>query len=190
MNFKFALQITTSALLLSGCGSLLSSMNMNTIEDQPGERTIARIIEDDNIETKATVNIHAENDAYHDAHLVIVSYNGFVLLAGQVADKALKEGATEVVRKIKGVRKISNELETGPNTTAVTRSNDTWITTKIKSALLGSADINGTRVKVVTENSVVYLMGLVTQKEGDRITDIAATTAGVKRVVRLFEPLD
>ena len=190
MRPLFAFLIALCTITLPGCGSLLSSMNVGAIEDQPAERTIARIIEDENIETKATVNLHAENEAYRESHLVIVCYNGFLLLAGQVADEALKTGATDVLRKIKGVRKISNELETGPPTSAMTRTNDAWITTKIKSALLQSAEIDGGRVKVITENGVVYLMGLVTQKEADRITDIAATTSGVNRVVRLFELLD
>lgn len=190
MKFLYSALLTTSIAVLSGCGSLLSSMGVDTIEDHPAERTMAQIIEDDNIETKAMVNIHAENDAYHDTHLVIVSYNGFVLLAGQVVDDALKADATEVVRDIKGVRRIYNELEIGPPTTGMTRTNDAWLTTRVKSALIGNSDISGTRVKVVTENGVVYLMGLVTRKEADRITDVAAMTSGVKRVVRLFEFLD
>ncbi|NQX90268.1 MAG: BON domain-containing protein [Halioglobus sp.] len=179
--------LAISFALLSGCGSLLSSMGMGTIEDHPAERTLAQVLEDDNIETKAMVNIHAENDAYHQAHLVIVSYNGYVLLAGQVADEALKKGATEVIRKIKGVRRIYNELEIGPPTNAITRSNDTWLTTKIKSYLIGDSAINGMQVKIVTENGVVYLMGLVEKKDAGHITDVAATTSGVTRVVRLFE---
>jgi osmotically-inducible protein OsmY len=176
--------------VLSGCGSLLSSMNVDSIEDDPGERTLAQIIEDDNIETKITVNIHAQNDAYHDSHLVVVSYNGFVLLAGQVIDEALKSGTTAVARKVKGVRRIYNELEIGPPTSAMTRSSDAWITTRIKSILLSSSDIPGTQVKVLTENGVVYLMGLVSKKQSELISDEAATVSGVKRVVRLFELLD
>jgi osmotically-inducible protein OsmY len=175
---------------LVGCGSLLASMNSDSIDDQPNERTMGQIVEDDNIETKATVNIHAAIEAYDDAHLVIVCYNGFVLLAGQVNDKVLKARATAVVREIPGVRRIYNELEIGPATAAMTRTNDTWITTKIKSSLLGSSDIQGTRIKVVTENSVVYLMGIVTRKEADVISEKAASTSGVKRVVRLFELRD
>ena len=69
-------------------------------------------------------------------------------------------------------------------------ANDAWLTTKIKSALISDSDIRGRNVKVVTENSVVYLMGLVTRKESERISEIAATTSGVQRVVRLFELLD
>jgi osmotically-inducible protein OsmY len=190
MRLIFAPLLACCVLVLSSCGSLLSSMNIGTIDDDPGARTTAQIIEDDNIETKITVNIHAENDAYHNAHLVVVSYNGYVLLGGQVIDAALKSGATAEARKVQGVRRIYNELEIGPPTSAMTRTNDTWITSKIKSILLGSSDVSGTQVKVITENGVVYVMGLVTKKEAERISDVAATTSGVKRVVRLFELLD
>lgn len=190
MKFFYSTLFVAACCLLSGCGSLLSSVGVDSIEDHPAERTMAQIIEDDNIETKAMVNILGENDAYHDTHLVIVSYNGYVLLAGQVVDEALKAGATEVMRDIKGIRRIYNELEIAPTTTAMTRTNDAWLTTKIKSSLISNNDVSSMRVKVVTENSVVYLMGLVTRKEGERITEVAATTSGVKRVVRLFEFLD
>jgi osmotically-inducible protein OsmY len=185
-----ALLLTCSMLTLSGCGSLLASMQMDTIDDHPNERTMAQVIEDNNIETKVTVNIHAENEAYDDSHLVVVSYNGYVLLAGQVNDEVLKNEATKIVRKVHGVRRIYNELEVGPPSSAITSTTDTWITTRIKSELLGSSDEQGTHIKVVTENGVVYLMGLVTQEDADRIANNAASVSGVRRVVRLFEPLD
>lgn len=174
---------------LSGCGNLLASMHMDTIDDQPQERTVAQLMEDNNIETKATVNIHAENEAYHDSHIIVVSYNGYVLIAGQVNDEILKAEATKVVRKVLGVRRIYNELEIGPPTSALRRTNDAWITGRIKSELLAHSEIDGTRIKVVTENGVVYLMGIVTQQEADLISDKAAGVSGVRRVVRLFEPV-
>lgn len=189
MRLILVLLFAAGLLSLSGCGSLLASMNMGKIDDPPKERTIGQMIEDDNIETKATVNIHAENAAYHNAHLVVVSYDGYVLLAGQVRDEILKENATTVVRKIKGVRRIYNELEIGPPTTALARTNDAWITTKIKSSLISSSNLPGSTVKVVTENSVVYLMGVVTTKEADLISDQISSVSGVRRVVRLFEIL-
>jgi osmotically-inducible protein OsmY len=175
---------------LTACGSLLATMEADTIEDDPGERTIGQIIEDDNIETKAIVNIHAADDAFDDAHLVVVSFNGYVLIAGQVASEELKAKATDVVRKIRGVRRIYNEMEVASPSSGMTRTSDAWITTKVKSWLLGSTDIQGTRVKVVTENGVVYLMGLATKEEAQRISDKAAGIGGVQRVVRLFEIID
>lgn len=174
-------------LALTGCGSLLATMEVDTIEDDPGQRTLAQQLEDESIETKARVNIHATDAAYDEAHLVIVSFNGYVLLAGQVPSEALKAGATDVVRKIHGVRRIYNEIEVASPSSTMTRTSDTWITAKVKSWLLGSSDTEGMRVKVVTENGVVYLMGLVTAVEAQRITDKAAGISGVQRVVKLFE---
>ena len=177
----------TFTLLVSGCGSMLATFESNEIKDDPGERTMAQQLADESIETKAVVNIHAANEAFDNAHLVVVSYNGYVLLAGQVTNEQLKAQATEVVRKIRGVRRIYNELEIASPSSAMTRSSDTWITTKVKTWLLGRSDTEGTRVKVVTEDGVVYLMGLVTREEAERISAVAADISGVQRVVRLFE---
>ncbi len=176
-----------AALLLAGCGSLLATMEVDTIEDDPGDRTMAQQLEDESIETKARVNIHAADAAFDEAHLVIVSFNGYVLLAGQVPTEALKARATDVVRKVHGVRRIYNEIEIASPSSAMTRTSDTWITAKVKSWLLGSPETEGLRVKVVTEDGVVYLMGLVTAEEARRIADKAAGISGVQRVVKLFE---
>ena len=173
--------------LLSGCGSIMSSAGAGPIEEDPGERTLGQQLTDESIETKAKVNINASDEGYDDAHLSIVSFNGFLLLAGQVPSEALKTLATDVVRKIEGVRRIYNELEIGPATSLGTRSHDTWITTKVKSKLLASSDTPGARVKVVTENNVVYLMGLLTEEEADRVSLEAGEVSSAERVVQLFE---
>ena len=177
-------------LLLSGCGSMMAGMQANSIEEDEGERTLGRQLEDETIETKAIVNIRDSNEAFDDAHLVAISFNGYVLLAGQVQSQELKAQATDVVREIRGVRRIYNELEVSAPSSGMTRTSDTWITTKVKSFLLGGSKTPGMRVKVVTENGVVYLMGLVTQEEADRITATAADISGVQRVVKLFEFID
>ena len=176
--------------VLSGCGSFLASVESNPIKDDPGERTLAQQLEDETIETKSVVNIHAADDRFDGAHLTVVSYNGFVLIAGQVSSEELKAKATNVVREVRDVRRIYNELEVAAPTSAMTRTSDTWITTKVKSWLLGSPDTPGLRVKVLTENGVVYLMGLVTTEEADRVADVAADMSGVQRVVRLFELIE
>ena len=190
LKLKTLLPVAALSALLSGCGAIMSSAGAGPIEDDPGERTLGQQMTDESIETKAKVNINAADDGYDDAHLSIVSYNGFVLVAGQVPSEALKALATDVVREIEDVRRIYNELEVGPETSAGTRSNDTWITTQVKSKLLASSDTPGTRVKVVTENSVVYLMGLLTALEGDRVALEAAEVSGAERVVKLFEIIE
>ncbi|MEM8562288.1 MAG: BON domain-containing protein [Pseudomonadota bacterium] len=187
MKFPTLLFSVFVASFLSGCGSFLTAIESDPITDEPSERTIAQQIEDESIETKAQVNLHAANAAFHNSNLAVVSYNGYVLLAGQVATSELKNQATDVVKQIRGVRRIYNELEIASPSSMMTRSSDTWITTKVKTWLLGRSDTEGTRVKVVTEDGVVYLMGLVTREEAERISGVAADIAGVQRVVRLFE---
>ena len=108
----------SSLLSLAGCGHMLASMESDTIEEDQGERTWGRLIEDDSIETKARVNIHAADEAFDNAHLNIVSYNGYVLLVGQVASEALKSKATDVVREIRGVRRMKSYAPCGPVQTA------------------------------------------------------------------------
>ncbi len=179
-----------ATLCLWGCGSMLASMQVDTIEEQHDQRTFGRMLEDSNVETKVIVNLHAADEAFHDAHVVAVSYNGYVLLAGQVNSETLKAKATEVVRAVRGVRRIYNELEIAAPSSAMTRTSDAWITTKVKSLLISDNDIEGTRVKVVTEDGVVYLLGLATAAEAGRIAEKAAGVSGVQRVVRLFELID
>ncbi len=176
-----------SAAVITGCGSMLAGVESNAIEEDPGRRTIGRQVTDESIETKAIVNIHAANGSFDDASFTVVSYNGFVLITGEVPSTELKDQATEVIRRIEGVRRIYNELIVGPVSDAATRAKDTWLTTKIKTSLLTTSDTPAIRVKVVTENSVVYLMGLVTQPEADRIAGETAEVNGVERVVQLFE---
>jgi osmotically-inducible protein OsmY len=179
--------ILVSSLLLSACGSILADLEANAIREDPVQRTLGRQVEDESVEVKAMVNIRAADERFDDAHLEIVSYNGFVLLAGQVPSAELRDKASDVVREIRGVRRIYNELQVAAPSSAMTRTSDTWITTKVKSWLLGDGSTPGLRVKVVTENGVVYLMGLATQTEADRIAQRAAGLGGVQRVVRLFE---
>ena len=186
-NFRCYVVMPLLLGMISGCGSIMSSAGAGPIEEDPGERTFGQQMTDESIETKAKVNINAADEGYDAAHLSVVSFNGFVLLVGQVPSEELKTLATDVVRKIEDVRRIYNELEVREATGAGARTNDTWITTRVKSKLLASSDTPGRRVKVVTENSVVYLMGLLTEAEAERVALEAAEVGVVERVVQLFE---
>ena len=133
------------------------------------------------------VNLKQADEGFKDSHLVVVSYNGSVLLAGQVPSNELRNLAPEVVRMVRNVKRIYNELQVAGNTSPIVRSNDAWITAKIKTALFANREVQGYRTKVVTENGVVYLMGLVSRAEAARIADVASATYGVQKVVQLFE---
>ena len=175
------------SLLVSGCGPFLVAIDSKAIEDNPGKRTFYQRLADASIETKAIVNLHAQDERFDAAHLVIQSYNGTVLVAGQVADAALRQVANEVIRDIRDVRRIYNELAVAAPSSAMTRASDKWIASKVKAALLAGRRTPGRRTKVVAENGVVYLLGLVTAEEADRIATEASAVSGVQRVVRLFE---
>ena len=176
-------------LIICGCGTMMAKMEANKIETDPGTRTIAQRVDDQSIETKAIVNIHDSDEEYDQCHLVVVSYNGFVLLAGQVASEELKTRAAKVIREIPTVKHVHNELEIAAPSSKMTRTSDTWITTKIKSKLLANSDIPGLRVKVVTENGVVFLLGLLNPEEAKRAGEVASEVKGVQRIVQLFETI-
>lgn len=176
--------------LLGGCASTLVAFDSDAIDDDPGERTFYQRFADESIETKAIVNLHAADDRYDQAHLVIQSYNGYVLIAGQVPSEDLRQLANEVVRKIRDVRRIYNELEVAAASSAMTRASDAWIASKVKTFLLATRNTPGMRTKVVAEDGVVYLLGMVTREEAERIANEAADVSGVQRVVRLFEYID
>ena len=184
IRFSLLLLLT---ILCGGCGSFLASIDAEPIKDDPGERTYGAQIEDESIETKATVNMSASDAGFKSSHFSIISYNGYVLIAGQVPEEALKQKATAVVREIRGVRRIYNELEVSGNTSAMTRSSDTWLTTKVKTAMLADKDSEGRRIKVVTENSIVYLMGLLTRDEAESAVARAREVFGVRKIVKVFE---
>jgi osmotically-inducible protein OsmY len=180
----------TLQMSLTGCGSLMSGAGSEPLEHDPGERSMGAQMDDETIETRAKVNIDAADKALKAAHINVISYNGYVLIVGQVPEQALKDKVSAIVTEIRDVRRIYNELEIAGNNSMMTRSSDTWITTKVKSNLLSNAETEGNRVKVVTENGVVYLMGLATRAEGDRIEEAASASQGVQKVVSVFEYID
>lgn len=181
------LAIGLIVLSIQGCSTILSATTSEPIEDKIDKRTTGTLLDDEVIETKALVNIDKASPQLAQSHIVVTSFNGIVLLAGQVANEDLRLLAATTVSKIHNVRRVHNELTISGTTSMVARSNDTWITTKVKSKMLAVSDVEGHRIKVVTENGVVYLMGLVSREEADRAAELARKTAGVQKVVRIFE---
>lgn len=117
------------------------------------------------------------------------SFNRWVLLTGQAIDEASKAEVEQVARKVPNVREVFNEITIGYPLSFSDRANDTLLTTKVKTRLVDNRDISAHSFKVVTDGGTVYLMGLVTEPEGNIATEIARTTSGVKRVVKVLEVL-
>ncbi|MCB1616967.1 MAG: BON domain-containing protein [Pseudomonadales bacterium] len=174
-------------ITLTSCVSFVDATRKEPIKSDPGIRTFGNFIDDNAIETVACVNIRKAHTDLRAAHVSCVSFNGVVLLVGQVKNDEQRKLATTVAEKVKEVRQVHNELTLGGPISLPARSNDTWLTSKVKTKLLADREIPGNRIKVVTENGVVYLMGLLTNSEADRAVTVARNTAGVQKVVRVFE---
>lgn len=184
------LTLLCSLLACYGCSSLVAATRSGPIEDDYGKRSLGSFIDDSFIETKAKVNLKKADRRLAKAHLNVVSFNGVVLLVGQVPSENLKRRAGSVVSEVRGVKRLHNELtEAGPLSIPA-RSNDAWLTTKVKSKLLIARNIKANRIKVVTENGVVYLLGLVSRDLGDRIVAAVRNTFGVQKIVRIFEYIE
>jgi osmotically-inducible protein OsmY len=174
-------------ILLAGCSSVISTVRSTPIQDDPHTRSIGSAIDDNIIETKAKVNLSEASPFFDQANIVVVSYNGVVLLAGQVPNEELKQTASDALKPIVKVRSIHNELTSGPNISIFARSYDTWLTAKMNTRLTFTGGITSGNVKVVTENKVMYLMGLVTESEAETITNAATEVDGLERIVKIFE---
>lgn len=148
-------------------------------------RTSGVYIEDQNIELKAQRSIDA---TFGDAtHVNVTSFKGNVLLTGEVTDADAKARIENHVKTIESVRNVTNELVVGMESSLSSRANDSYLTSKVKAQFVSENRFQANYVKVVTENSVVYLMGAVTQAEADAAVEIARNTAGVEKVVKVFE---
>lgn len=151
-------------------------------------RSTGAYLEDQEIELKAEKAIN--DNLKENVHANVTSYNRRVLITGEVSNEANKAKAESVVRPIQNVNRINNQLVIGANSTISSRTNDTYITSKVKTKFISENKFAANLVKVVTENGTVFLMGMVTHKEGDDAAEIASKVSDVKKVVKDFEYID
>ena len=174
---------------VTGCANIISATTSEPIQIKTNKRTLGTKINDEQLETIARVNLNNTSEQFEAAHINIDSFNGWILLTGQVPNAHLRNLAGDTIGKINSVRQVHNELATASPTDFQTRSADSWITTKIKSRLVASS-IQSRRILIITEAKTVFLMGLVSHYEAERITDVAKNTDGVEQVVKVFEYVD
>jgi len=173
---------------LSGCFPLVATGIGATALVADDRRTAGIIVEDENIENKALLRIEQKHSA--NTHVNVTSFNRVVLLTGEATSAEARDDIDRIVRGIENVRSVHNEIRVAPTTTLMLRSNDTVQTSKVKARFVEANKFRANHVKVVTENSVVYLMGIVKRQEAQDASEVARTTSGVHRVVRLFEYTD
>mgnify|MGYP000687027998 CR=1 FL=1 len=176
--------------LLGGCATVLDATHDGPIQPDPGERTFGTYIDDQQLETITKVNIGKAHPALKAANIDVTSFNGVVLLTGQVPDNELRNLAGRTAQQVHSVRQVYNEVQVRGTTSVLARTSDTWLTTKVKSVLLADKEIDSGRIKVITENGVVYLMGLLTRQEAENAAEVARTVGGVQKVVKAVEYID
>lgn len=177
-------------LMLQGCVAVAAGGAATGAAVAYDRRTTGTFIEDQAIELKAGQALRADAEINEQAHLNVTSYNTVVLVTGEAPTEEMRERITAIVSDIPKVTHVYNEVTVAGPSSLTSRSSDTLITSKVKTKLFTISNFDATRVKVVTEKGVVYLMGLLTREEADRTTDAARTVGGVQKIVKLYQYLD
>jgi osmotically-inducible protein OsmY len=151
-------------------------------------RTSGTMVQDESIEFKS--NRRIKEKFGRKVHVEVTSFNRRVLLTGQAASAKVKNEIEDIVREVEGVRDVTNEIAVGEVRSLTARSQDAWITSKVKARFVNEGLFQANHVKVVTEDGVVYLLGVVDREEAQSAMKIAKSTDGVRKVVQVFEYLD
>lgn len=176
------------AVQLSGCVPLVAVGAGAGVLMAEDRRTSGTYLMDQEIEFKAASRIRESFGG--EVHTNVVSYNRRVMITGEVPTDAVRSEVARIVSEVPNVKEVQNELIIGGVSTYGARTNDTYLTTKVKSRMFEDKRFAANHVKVVTEAGTVFLMGIVTREEGDAAADVAARTQGVKKVVKVFEYMD
>ena len=154
-----------------------------------GSRSIGNKIDDQVLGPDVAASIsNAHTDlSSPTSRITVTAYNGVILLAGQTPRNELKDLAAQRARNVQGVKKVYNELQVQQPASLLARSNDSLLTTRIKAQMLADSSVSSSDIKVVTENGIVYLLGVVSRSEANAATNVAQGVSGVQKVVRLFE---
>ena len=180
--------LSTAALSLSACAPLIvGGAAATTAVVATDRRTSGTQLEDQNMAFKAQHQISQKLG--ETARVNAMAYGGILLLTGDVPTDEAKNQATAMARGVENVKQVVNQLTVGPIASLGVRSNDTWLTSKVKTALINTKYVPSGTIAVTTDHSVVYLMGKLTQAEGDYAANAAADVGGVAKVVKLFETI-
>ncbi|MGQ5793450.1 division/outer membrane stress-associated lipid-binding lipoprotein [Serratia sp. IR-2025] len=187
MKLKATFAVLSSALLLQGCiaGVVVGSAAVAT-KTATDPRSVGTQVDDGTLEARVESALSKDQQLKKDARVVATAYQGKVLLTGQSPNADITARAKQIAMGVEGTTEVYNEIRQGTPVSLSTASSDTWITTKVRSQLLTSDTVKSSNVKVTTENGEVFLLGLVTQQEGQSAAQIASQVSGVKHVTTAF----
>lgn len=181
--------LLTTLTLLSGCAAplMIAGGAAAGVMIARDNRSTEVMLNDERIEISAQERITANTELLANSHVNITSYNGVVLITGEVLLPMYKAEVEKLVRDESGVREVRNALRIAPASASESRRNDAVLTSRVLSRLFDAENIESNNVKVVTENTTVYLMGLLSRDQAERVVQVARRTPGVTRIVKVFE---
>ncbi len=180
-------------LLLSGCAAVIIGGAAVATVVATDRRSAGTVLDDQTIEIKVGDHIYAAEQIGDQDHIKVEVYQGVVLLVGEVSDEAKRQLASQRAAEVEDVERVVNELDLATRANAGEMLDNTWLTTKVNTVLVKENPVEGfdaTRIKVVSSRNNVYLMGLVTRDEGDKVTEIVRNISGVEKVVKVFSYMD
>ena len=184
-SFQILLLLPFLALGLQGCIEMAVVGAGTAVLSAVDRRTTGVQVDDEGIELRSTNRV---SERFGDkVHVNITSYNRSVLVTGEVPDAATKAEIEKLIQGVPSVRGVTNDLQVAGGASLTSRASDATITGKVKARLFDSGKLNPIHVKVITEASVVYLLGIVTEAEANVAVDVARTTGGVRKVVKVFD---
>ncbi|MFB6434944.1 MAG: division/outer membrane stress-associated lipid-binding lipoprotein [Candidatus Malihini olakiniferum] len=190
MRISFALAALSVALLLQGCIGVAAVGTAIATKSATDPRTVGMQLDDSTLEVLVFNAIRKDQELSNEARIVATAYQGKVLLIGQAPTIDLASRAKQIAMGVDGATEVYNEIRKGMPISIGTSSLDAWITTKIRSQFLASDTVKSSNVKVITEKGEVFLLGLVTHREGHSAAELASKVSGVKQVITAFTFLE
>ncbi|WP_206483297.1 BON domain-containing protein [Thalassotalea sp. G2M2-11] len=189
IKFKHLL-IATTVIVLQGCVSAAVVGVVGGAAVINDNRSVGKLIDDQKIELAAHSKLAQVDGLSDNTNLQVISVNAKVLIVGQAPNRYLKNLAIKTLNQIDGIEQIHDQIRIGNTTSITTKTNDVWLTSKVKTALFSSDEVDATNIKVVTENGEVFLLGLIKTNEANEAVEIARHIGGVNRVFKMFEYQD
>ena len=177
------------SFMLCSCAPIVLGGAATGVVVATDRRSAGVVIDDKTLQFNVLSSLFREKYVYRNSHINATAYNGAILLTGEAMDQSVRQQAESIASRVAGVQRVYNYIVIGPTSSFSNRTYDTTQTAKVKTALLDVdiAGFNPSRVKVVTEHGVTYLMGLVSESESNAAIGVAQKVSGVVRVVSLFE---
>jgi len=181
--------LSLTAVSTAGCvATAVGIASITSIDVASDRRTAGNFFDDNKVEIKIATKVELDDSLRQGkAHISVTAINGIVLLTGEAPSRARRQRAVQIASSYPEASKVINQIRVAQSSDLSSRTQDAWLTSKVKTSMLAANKLAATHIKVVTEATVVYLMGLVTRAEGNAAATAATTVSGITRVVKVFE---